>query len=198
MYKLPEKKELTFRHLYGDRYAAFEPAPNKWELPKIIFPKKFQPEIGKKYLCDVYGTKTGEFVFENQTYRVCRAFWEEGSPFDAIDYKYHGKGSEKRNGATFGDLLQSLNIKDALPEKHVLLDLRVQPDRKHGGYMFVPEYCEADDEVDGKPSMRIFRPLGKVSLKPGQRYKARVDHMRNTERTNARGYIILEVGVTVL
>jgi hypothetical protein len=193
---LPEKKVLTFAHLYGDTFAVLEKAEYTYQLSRIIMPKGFQPEIGKKYNCFVRETKTGKFVYENLTYRLCIAYLEDGNPFDAIEHEFHGAGSKKPDGAKLGDLLKDIQL--ALPEKHELLNLRVQSDRKHGGYMFVPKYSEADEEVDGKPSMRIFKPRGKVSLKPGRTYNVRLDNVRNTGRRNIREYVILEVGVTVL
>lgn len=195
-YNSPQKMALSFAHLYGDTFAVLEKSEKTWQLPRIIMPKGFQPEVGKKYDCLVRETKTGEFIYENQAYCLCIAYLEDGNPFDAIEYEFHGDGSKKQGGAKLGELLMGIQI--ALPEKHELLDLRVQTDRKNGGYMFVPKYTEMDKEADGKPSMRIFKPLKNGSLKPGWSYKVRVDNVINTGRTNARGYIILEVGVTVL
>lgn len=46
-YSSPQKRELTFVHLYGDTIAVLEKAEYAWQLPKIIFPQGFLPEIGK-------------------------------------------------------------------------------------------------------------------------------------------------------
>ncbi|MFA6193359.1 MAG: hypothetical protein WC726_00650 [Parcubacteria group bacterium] len=198
MYGMPEKTTLSFRHLYDDRFAAFAKARYPWELPRIIFPSGFQPETGRDYKCIVTKIKKGEFVFEDISYHICHAMLEEeGNILDFMDFKYRGPGLKAGDGAKFGDLLVGIQL--TLPEKHELLNLRVQSDRKNGGWQFVPKYSETDEDAGGKPSMRIFKPLGKkVTLEPYRTYKVRQESVRNTGRLNARGCIILEVGVTVL
>jgi len=196
---LPEKMTLNFRHLYDDRFAAFAKARYSWELPKIIFPSGFQPEIGRDYECIVNQTKTGRFTFENTIYHTCYAMLEAGNILHYMDFKYRGVGANKEGEATLGDILERVNLKEALPEKHELLDLQVQSDRKYGGWQFVPEYRGADEAAGGKPSMRIFKPVGKkVDLQPGRRYKARVEEVKNTGKMNARESVILEVRVFLL
>ena len=55
-YSLPQKRELTFVYLYGDTIAVLEKAEYAWQMPKIIFPQGFLPEIGKK----IYLPGTGD------------------------------------------------------------------------------------------------------------------------------------------
>lgn len=102
---MSEKTTLVFSNLYDDVWAAF-PKRNRmasrFRLPVIIFPKDFQPEMGKKYKCRVTETAMGIFVYREQRYRVAYAMpTEMGTEMDYLEYKIDLL--EKRNSHLIKD-----------------------------------------------------------------------------------------------
>lgn len=83
----PYPKSLKFVHLYADKYAHFEGKRTKFGLRRIIFPDGFIPEDGKIYDCAVTETTTGTFVYNHETFQVCRARLANTFDFAAIQQR---------------------------------------------------------------------------------------------------------------
>jgi len=80
--------ELSFEHLYDDKWGHIQKAMNRWEKPTIIFPLGFVPEVGKKYNCNMFRT-SATFIYNNVAYNVSSAHLENCAGItEEIDYKF--------------------------------------------------------------------------------------------------------------
>ena len=191
------QKELVFRHLYDDKWAAFLDPNYSWELKKIVFPEGFQPETGNKYTCSISETATGIFVYNDEQYRVCRAtLVEAGDIIDVIDYKYD-KPDRNPLKNSLADKPKLIN-RESLPESCEIVILKVVPDRKKGGFMFDPQYRDNDPLAGGKPSMRFYESTKKVAVRPGELFKVRVKNFQRTPLVNKKGAAIVKVQIDIL
>lgn len=92
--------ELTFKHLYDDKWAHIQKRRNKYDRPTLIFPHGFIPVIGKKYPCIVNIRPLATFTYNDTNYNVSVAYLKrEASIIDRIDYKF---GLRKVKKTTMG------------------------------------------------------------------------------------------------
>jgi hypothetical protein len=91
------------------------------------------------------------------------------------------------------------SIKEGLPEKHDLVTVIVQEDKKFPGKLILrPDYLEADPLADNSPSMRFYHLCRKMELIKGQKFRAKICEVFRTGRKNAKGSDILHLNVEVL
>lgn len=84
----PERTGIKFKHLYGAVFAAFRGKATKKKSRNIVFPpEKFTPQEDQEYEVYLLPTRTGEFVYQGETFRVVRTrLVTEASVIDEIDY----------------------------------------------------------------------------------------------------------------
>jgi hypothetical protein len=92
---------LSFTHLYGDKWAALYGKVSRFNTRRIIFPQ-FVAEEGREYEVRVSVTKTGEFTYKGEQFRVCRAeLATSASQGEVIVHQIFGDEPKTSMGAAF-------------------------------------------------------------------------------------------------
>lgn len=189
-------QNLIFRHLYDDVWGVLLKPKRRWDRPGIIMPSGFQPETGKSYECVVNQTRTDSFIYKGKNHDLWIAtLVNKAGIIDQIEYMVEQETRQEKNNP-LTDKLASL--KNRLPEKHEIVELRVIPDIKKGGKMFDVHYLDEDPRAGGKPSMRFYLHPKVSKLSLNQRLKARVKKVQDTGKVNRKGACILRVQVEII
>jgi hypothetical protein len=189
-------KELVFRNLYDDVWAALLPGDLITDMRKIVFPEGFSPETGRKYGCYVCETLTRKYVFENETFVVCKATLVDAAGMeDVIEHKSQAR---KPFGNSLALKLAAVK-KESLPPAYETIVLRVVRDRKKGGLMFEPHYRENDPIVSGSSMLFFDIPEEeREKLFLGDLVRTRVKKYYPTPLKNSKGATIIKTTIMVL